>query len=267
MAQEKPPLWSNLSNSQYISIWETTASKGHTNFKEALLRLRRERNKALLECRKVTCSNTFHELTQQFQWWKGQDLSVSVRWLKLEWSLQKQGLRTHLFNAEVPGWGWRIVPPRMAHPLHYHGRPDVSGRIQCRTAALPSHAPISLPPPCHIFPQTNSWFPAALSHKNPALVSDLGSIPQTKVLCYSTNEPPPPFPLSPQLWVSVEHYWGGVLVCRLGHMTEDIFFCYNAKEAPEKDKWKIGINPRRKKIIKQNKSVAKSFLLTGIEQK
>ena len=68
MAQEKPPfLWSNLSNSQYISIWETTASKGHTNFKEALLRLRRERNKALLECRKVTCNNyTFHEWTQQF---------------------------------------------------------------------------------------------------------------------------------------------------------------------------------------------------------
>lgn len=70
MAQEKPPfLWSNLSNSQYISIWETAASKGHTNFKEALLRLRRERerNKALLECRKVTWNNyTFRELTQQF---------------------------------------------------------------------------------------------------------------------------------------------------------------------------------------------------------
>ena len=49
-------------------------------------------------------------------------------------------------------------------------------------------------------------------------------------------------------------------------MTEDIFFCYNAKEAPEKDKWKIDINPSRK-IIKQNKSVAKSFLLTGIQQK
>lgn len=98
------------------------------------------------------------------------------------------------------------------------------------------------------------------------LVSDFRSFPQTKVLCYSTNEPPLPFPLSPQLWVSVEHYGGGVLVCRLGHMTEDIFFCYNAKEAPEKDKWKIDINPSRK-IMKQNKSVAKSFLLTGIEQK
>ena len=34
MAQAKPPsLWSNLSNSQYISIWETTTSKGHTNLK------------------------------------------------------------------------------------------------------------------------------------------------------------------------------------------------------------------------------------------
>lgn len=30
--------------------------------------------------------------------------------------------------------------------------------------------------------------------------------PKTKVLCYSTNEPPLQFPLSPQLWVSVEHY-------------------------------------------------------------
>jgi len=49
-------------------------------------------------------------------------------------------------------------------------------------------------------------------------------------------------------------------------MTEDIFFCYNAKEAPGKDKRKIDINPSRK-MTKQNKSVAKSFLLTGIEQK
>lgn len=49
-------------------------------------------------------------------------------------------------------------------------------------------------------------------------------------------------------------------------MTEDIFFCYNAKEAPEKDKWKIDINPSRT-IMKRNTSVAKSFLLTGIQQK
>lgn len=140
--------------------------------------------------------------------------------------------------------GWRMAPLCTAHPLHYHGRPDVSGRIQCRTAALPSHTPISLPPR-HMLPQTDSWLPAALLRKNPALVSDFRSFPQTKVLCYSTNEPPLPFPLSPQLWVSVEHYGGGVLVCRLGHMTEDIFFCYNAKEAPEKDKWKTGINPSR----------------------
>lgn len=32
----------------------------------------------------------------------------------------------------------------------------------------------------------------------------------------------------------VEHYGLGVLVCHLGHMTEDIFFCNNAKEAPIK---------------------------------
>lgn len=29
----------------------------------------------------------------------------------------------------------------------------------------------------------------------------------------------------------VEHYGLGVLVCHLGHMTEDIFFCDNTKEA------------------------------------
>lgn len=56
-------------------------------------------------------------------------------------------------------------------------------------------------------------------------------LPQVKELCYSTNELPLLFPLSPHLQNSVEHYWSGVLVCRLGHMTEDIFFCYNAKEA------------------------------------
>lgn len=32
----------------------------------------------------------------------------------------------------------------------------------------------------------------------------------------------------------VEHYGLGVLVCHLGHMTEDIFFCNNTKEAPRK---------------------------------
>lgn len=155
---------------------------------------------------------------------------------------------TGINNTSLQCWstrlGWRMAPLCTAHPLHYHGRPDVSGRIQCRTAALPSHTPISLPPR-HMLPQTDSWLPAALLRKNPALVSDFRSFPQTKVLCYSTNEPPLPFPLSPQLWVSVEHYGGGVLVWRLGHMTEDIFFCYNAKEAPEKDKWKTGINPSR----------------------
>lgn len=34
-------------------------------------------------------------------------------------------------------------------------------------------------------------------------------------------------------------------------MTEDIFFCYNAKEAPEKDKRKTDVNPSRK-IRNQN---------------
>lgn len=32
----------------------------------------------------------------------------------------------------------------------------------------------------------------------------------------------------------VEHYGLGVLVCHLGHMTEDIFFCNNTKEASTK---------------------------------
>lgn len=63
-------------------------------------------------------------------------------------------------------------------------------------------------------------------------------LPHVKELCYSTNELPLLFSLS-HLWDSVEHYWSGVLVCRLGHMTEDIFFCYNAKEASERDKQKI----------------------------
>lgn len=58
-----------------------------------------------------------------------------------------------------------------------------------------------------------------------------GRVPQIKELCYSTNALPLPSPLSPHLLDSVEHYWSGVLVCRLGHMTEDIFLCYNAKEA------------------------------------
>lgn len=30
----------------------------------------------------------------------------------------------------------------------------------------------------------------------------------------------------------IEHYGLWVLVCHLGHMTEDIFFCNNTKEAP-----------------------------------
>lgn len=68
-----------------------------------------------------------------------------------------------------------------------------------------------------------------------------GRVPHIKELCYSTNELPLLSPLSPHLQNSVEHYWSGVLVCRLGHMTEDIFFCYNAKEAPEKDKQKRSI--------------------------
>lgn len=47
-------------------------------------------------------------------------------------------------------------------------------------------------------------------------------------------------------------------------MTEDIFFCYNAKEAPEREQnIAIKIKGRRKK---EATSIAKSFLLTGIEQ-
>lgn len=48
-------------------------------------------------------------------------------------------------------------------------------------------------------------------------------------------------------------------------MTEDIFFCYNAKEAPERDKQKIPIKIKGKRK-REAKAIVKSFLLTGIEQ-
>lgn len=47
-------------------------------------------------------------------------------------------------------------------------------------------------------------------------------------------------------------------------MTEDIFFCYNAKEAPERDKQKTAIKIKGKR--QEAPFIAKSFLLTGIEQ-
>lgn len=48
-------------------------------------------------------------------------------------------------------------------------------------------------------------------------------------------------------------------------MTKDIFFCYNAKEAPERDKQKTAIKIKGKRK-REPKFTAKSFLLTGIEQ-
>lgn len=48
-------------------------------------------------------------------------------------------------------------------------------------------------------------------------------------------------------------------------MTEDIFFCYDAKEAPKKHKQKTAIKIKGKRKSKA-KFIAKSFLLTGIEQ-
>lgn len=48
-------------------------------------------------------------------------------------------------------------------------------------------------------------------------------------------------------------------------MTEDIFFCYNAKEAPGREQnTAIKINERRKR---EAKSIARSFLLRGIQSK
>lgn len=83
---------------------------------------------------------------------------------------------TGINNTSLQCWstrlGWRTAPLCTAHPLHYHGRPDVSGRIQCRTAALPSHTPISSPrltPDCqqHCYVKTQ-------------LVSDFRSFPRLK---------------------------------------------------------------------------------------
>lgn len=46
----------------------------------------------------------------------------------------------------------------------------------------------------------------------------------------------------------VEHYGLGVLVCHLGHMTEDIFFCDNTKEAPaERERERGGRKTDREK--------------------
>lgn len=51
------------------------------------------------------------------------------------------------------------------------------------------------------------------------------------------NAPPlHSLPRSERRKMLVEHYGLGVLVCHLGHMTEDIFFCNNTKEAPRKRK-------------------------------
>lgn len=169
MAQEKPPfLWSHLSNSQYISIWETTASKGHTNLKRLCYGSGEREIKLFWNVERWrVIVNMFHELTQQFSMVK------RARPFSLHKMAQFRMIppETGINNTSLQCWstrlGWRMAPLCTAHPLHYHGRPDVSGRIQCRTAALPSHTPISLPP-CHTLPQTDSWLPAALLHKNPA---------------------------------------------------------------------------------------------------
>lgn len=46
---------------------------------------------------------------------------------------------------------------------------------------------------------------------------------------------PPLHSPHPAVWCKralVEHYGLGILVCHLGHVTEDIFFCDDSKEAP-----------------------------------
>lgn len=48
-------------------------------------------------------------------------------------------------------------------------------------------------------------------------------------------------------------------------MTEDIFFCYNAKEAPERDKQKTAIKIKGKRKGETTLR-AKSFLLTAKKQ-
>lgn len=233
-------------------------------FKEALLRLRRERNKALLECRKVTCNNyTFHELTQQFSMVK------RARPFSLHKMAQFRRIPPEIGTSNTSLWCWS-TRLGLENCATSHGSPTA---LSWQTGHLRTH-PVQ---------DSSSMLPTAflLSTSSPRPTPDFQqhryaktqlsflifrSISQTKVLCYSTNEPPLQFPLSPQLWVSVEHYWGGVLVCRLGHMTEDIFFCYDAKEAPGKDKQTSGLTWAGR-AVQQNTSVAKSFLLTGTEQK
>lgn len=139
-------------------------------FKEALLRLRRERNKALLECRKVTCNNyTFHELTQQFSMVKRARPFSLHKMAQFRRSPPEIGTS----NTTLRCWSTRLGLENCATS---HGSPTALSWQTGHLGTHPvqdssSHAPNSLPP-LHISPQTNSRFPAALLHKNPALISD-----------------------------------------------------------------------------------------------
>ena len=39
------------------------------------------------------------------------------------------------------------------------------------------------------------------------------------------------------------------MVCRLGHLTEDVFFCDDTKEASEKDKQKVAVKRKGKEKL------------------
>lgn len=107
MAQETLPSCDETSvKSQYISIWERTASKGYTDLKRLCYSSgEREREiKALLECRKVMLNYTIHELNRTVFWFKKKGKTLQFyRWLNSKQSLQKQGLIMCLCNVGATG--------------------------------------------------------------------------------------------------------------------------------------------------------------------
>lgn len=145
-------------------------------------------------------------------------------------------------RSRIPGTDGRL---RGGSSLHSHCTPQGVQPVRCRATwdellfQVAREIPHSFPSPS---PNNPSALPALFANRVAKLAlyflfffflkeEKSGRVPQIKELCYSTNELPLLSPLCPHLQDSVEHYWSGVLVCRLGHMTEDIFFCYNAKEA------------------------------------
>lgn len=232
-------LWSNSAGRSTSQYEKLPFQKGTPIVKRLCYCLgeRQREIKALLECKEVTWNNyACHEWTQQ--------LSIVER--AKSCSLQKMAQ-------------FKVIPPETGTNNRFLQR--ISKRVQlgafslltelchctimadlalrthpvqgCRSS-LPPYIILRyfLSPSLHISLNRLLNSNRMLLQKSSFLLHCRTMPHAAKVLCYSTNEPPLHFPLSPQLLSSVEHYWCGVLVCRLGHMTEDIFFCYDAKEAP-----------------------------------